>query len=870
MERPRAPAVLGWLAGALLAASAFLPYWQARLFAPQYPQGLTATMHLHKLTGDIEEIDGLNHYVGVRKLGTVAVWEKRLSLPGLALLVLLCLTAFPPQKRVSSWLKVATVAAFPLMFMADMKYWLHVASTDLDPAAPLKLKPFVIPLVGAGKVGQFRSELSPMPGFYLAVAAALLLLEGLRLQHRRLSLREKHGLAQAAWAASLLCALAVAPADARPLQPVLDEAAPGSVVDLEAGVYEGPAVVAKRLTLKGRGAVVDGGGEGTVLAVTAPGTVVEGLTLRASGSSLLGEDAGLKVTAASVTARGLTLEDVLFGVFASNAGGLVLEDSVLRGKELPLGRRGDLVRVWNCDAVRLSRNRLEGGRDMVLWFSTGSIVESNAIMGGRYGLHFMYTHGARVSGNLFRGNSVGLYVMYSRSLVVAGNTFERQRGPSGTALGLKESDSITVSSNTFRDNRQAVFLDQSPLVETNANTFSGNIFAYNDVAVTLMPGVRGNVFCGNGFVDNLQQAAVRGAGRLSGNDWTGNYWSDYAGYGRGGRGAAPYRAERVLERLADTRPLARYFLYTPAAQAVELAARAFPLFKPQPLFIDTSPLLSPPPGRPEPPRAPRPLLAGVWAPAGLLSASAAAVALLGGWRARAAPRRRARLSPFEPTIFAAGLSKSYGGRPVLADLSFSVMPGECLLLWGSNGAGKSTLMRCLLGVEPCEGRLTVAGFDAAQDGALARAHIGYLAQEFAGYDWSARDSMEFVCAVRGEDPACVSALLAQCGLAGQEEKAVAALSGGMRQKLALAQALIGDPEILLLDEPCSSLDLKSRRELTAVLVKLKGTRSIVMTSHHLEEARALADRVLWLEEGRPARLMRPEAFLAEVAAGERA
>ena len=75
MNGQRTPAIFGWVAGVLLAVSAFFPYWQARLFAPQYRDGLTATMYLHKVTGDIDEINGLNHYVGVRKFESLAVWS---------------------------------------------------------------------------------------------------------------------------------------------------------------------------------------------------------------------------------------------------------------------------------------------------------------------------------------------------------------------------------------------------------------------------------------------------------------------------------------------------------------------------------------------------------------------------------------------------------------------------------------------------------------------------------------------------------------------------------------------------------------------------------------------------------------------------
>jgi ABC-type multidrug transport system ATPase subunit len=110
----------------------------------------------------------------------------------------------------------------------------------------------------------------------------------------------------------------------------------------------------------------------------------------------------------------------------------------------------------------------------------------------------------------------------------------------------------------------------------------------------------------------------------------------------------------------------------------------------------------------------------------------------------------------------------------------------------------------------------------------------------------------------------IAGALASCGLTGEDGKAVFELSGGMKQKLALAQALVADPDILLLDEPCSNLDLKSRRELLAILRVLRRTRTMLVTSHHIDEVEALADRVLWLEEGRSAVELSPERFLARI------
>jgi ABC-2 type transport system ATP-binding protein len=197
-------------------------------------------------------------------------------------------------------------------------------------------------------------------------------------------------------------------------------------------------------------------------------------------------------------------------------------------------------------------------------------------------------------------------------------------------------------------------------------------------------------------------------------------------------------------------------------------------------------------------------------------------------------------------------------------LDVRIEAGRTVVLWGDNGAGKSTFIRCLLGLHEHGGSIRVFGRDVRIEGASARALIGYVAQEFAGYDWDVREAMEFAADLRGVDRERVAPTLARCGLAGCGGKAVPKLSGGMKQKLALAQALLADPPLLVLDEPCSSLDPKSREEFLRILQGLKGTRTILMTSHRVEEAAALADQVLWLEAGRPARLLSREEFSREV------
>jgi ABC-type multidrug transport system ATPase subunit len=194
----------------------------------------------------------------------------------------------------------------------------------------------------------------------------------------------------------------------------------------------------------------------------------------------------------------------------------------------------------------------------------------------------------------------------------------------------------------------------------------------------------------------------------------------------------------------------------------------------------------------------------------------------------------------------------FGRTQVLESLSFTLEAGESLALWGVNGAGKTTALRALLGLLPFRGEARVAGADVRRDGRAARAAIGYVPQQLAFWDdLGTLALLRFLASLRGGVAAGRPAeLLARVGLAEHERKQVGALSGGMRQRLALAAALLDDPPILVLDEPTASLDAAARRDFTALLTEQRTAgKTLLLTSHRIEEVRALADRVIVLEDG---------------------
>lgn len=179
------PTALFLLAALLLLISVFLPYWQMTLYAPQYPKGLTVQAYLNHLEGDVSEIDGLNHYIGMRPLNEAATFEKSISIIGVTVLALLVLAAVFVHNRWAALLALPALL-FPVIFLADLQYWLANFGQNLDPTAPLSssVKPFVPKVLGVGVIAQFKTIARPGPGLWLAIAASALILVGLYF-HRR-------------------------------------------------------------------------------------------------------------------------------------------------------------------------------------------------------------------------------------------------------------------------------------------------------------------------------------------------------------------------------------------------------------------------------------------------------------------------------------------------------------------------------------------------------------------------------------------------------------------------------------------------------------------------------------------------------------
>ncbi len=206
-------------------------------------------------------------------------------------------------------------------------------------------------------------------------------------------------------------------------------------------------------------------------------------------------------------------------------------------------------------------------------------------------------------------------------------------------------------------------------------------------------------------------------------------------------------------------------------------------------------------------------------------------------------------------ICAEGLTMQYGPVRALNDVSFSVAEGEIVALLGPNGAGKSTAMKILTSyLHPTAGRAEIAGFDVLKDPLGARGCIGYLPENLPLYrDMEVRSYLRFVGEARGLYGAALKARMAQvseeCGLTAMYRKPIRALSKGYQQRTGLAQALIHDPRVIILDEPTSGLDPHQILEIRALIRRLAKGKTVLLSTHILQEVEASADRVVIINQG---------------------
>ena len=201
------------------------------------------------------------------------------------------------------------------------------------------------------------------------------------------------------------------------------------------------------------------------------------------------------------------------------------------------------------------------------------------------------------------------------------------------------------------------------------------------------------------------------------------------------------------------------------------------------------------------------------------------------------------------------LEKSYGGRPALKGITFRVEKGEVVGFLGPNGAGKTTTMKILTGlIPPTGGKASVAGYDVHAQSLEVRRRIGYLPEQPPLYrEMIVRDYLRFAGELkkvpRARKESLVNRALEQCGLTDVAGRIVGRLSKGYRQRVGLAQAILHEPAVLILDEPTVGLDPKQIVEIRSVIKGLGGERTVILSTHILPEVTMTCERVVIISKG---------------------
>lgn len=362
------------------------------------------------------------------------------------------------------------------------------------------------------------------------------------------------------------------------------------------GVHKGNFFINKPLFLRGKsGSVLDGGGKDTVLKISSEDVRVENLTIINSGDSLGNENAGIHAEdSPGVVIKDIHLHNVLYGIRILASPNATIEDCEIKGMELELGRRGDGIKIWYSPDATIRNNRIEGVRDILIWYSDRSKTIGNKMSGNRYGLHYMYSHNNLAAENEIKNSSVGIYGMYSNDIIISNNKLFHNRGPSGYGFAAKESERLKILDNYIVGNREGLHFDNSPLQapknEGEKTLIQGNYISFNDIGVGFIGMGNWNYFYKNDFKENWQQVRALGSPKILA-ELEGNYWSDYQGFdvNQDGIGDIHYKSVDFVDTLVDRTVAFQAFRFSPVMFALQYSEKLFPWFVPAPKFEDPKP-----------------------------------------------------------------------------------------------------------------------------------------------------------------------------------------------------------------------------------------------------------------------------------------
>jgi nitrous oxidase accessory protein len=640
------PPLALFLGSFLLVVASVLPIWIMSLRAPQYPDGLWLMAFGGKVAGDLQEINGLNHYIGMQTIDPTLIPEMILWAPTIiALTFALAMALF-----LRNWLGLLALIGLwvaPVGVLADIQRWLFVFGQNLDPTAALTLDPFIPWVLGPTEVKNFDIWAFPGPALILMFTVAVIGTVG-----RRLPLPSRTAQLASTLAATGLVSLAVilftvpalesevapghggAPpvAGSMDLVAAVANAPAGATLVVPAGTYRVNLDIDRPLTLVAEGEVVlDGGGRGTVVTITSPDVTVRGFHIRGSGGQIE-ESAGVKVLADRATVAENTFEQVYVGVSVQGASDADIVDNritglgqVIAGAEhadaaVPEtsppsapdpddphadhapgagpGAQAEGISLWNASRVLIRGNDISGVRDAVyLAYGTDVMIDTNRFTSSRYAVHSMVGTTVVIFGNTALGNVSGFVVMNSSDVTIGRNTVTDSRSPAtGYGIMLKDVRDITVRENVLARNQVGLKAEGAMSESEDEAMVYANRFAANRVGIALFA-TADLAFGANAFDANLTQVLALDAGVGRQNVWSyrgaGNAWSDYAGYDVNGDGIGdvPHLSGGAEAVLLASSPSLELLITSPAFDLLS-ASQSWWSANFDPVVIDTVPLTS--------------------------------------------------------------------------------------------------------------------------------------------------------------------------------------------------------------------------------------------------------------------------------------
>ncbi|MGE5469381.1 MAG: nitrous oxide reductase family maturation protein NosD [Bacteroidota bacterium] len=381
----------------------------------------------------------------------------------------------------------------------------------------------------------------------------------------------------------------------KPFQELVDKAAPGSVLKPAPGIYAGPVVIDKPLTIDGGGRVtIDAGDKGTVVVLNAGHSVLRGMHLTGSGDSHDTDDSCLDVRGNNNIVEKLQIDNCLFGIDLKQSNNSIVRNNTIHSKDRELGVRGDGLRLWYSNDNLIEGNEIIDSRDMVAWYSHRNVFRNNLGRRSRYSLHFMFANDNLIEGNRFYDNAVGVYFMYTEGGIARHNVISHATGATGMGIGFKEASGTLIENNEIIYCGVGIGSDLSPFQPDSTIEVRGNRFAYNGIGIQFNSETGGNNMIDNVFEGNLTQVSYGGRGDNNNNArnfWQGNYWDDYQGFDRNGDGVGDQAHElyAYADQIWIELPVARFFRSSPVMELLDFLERLAPFSKPDLILRDDKP-----------------------------------------------------------------------------------------------------------------------------------------------------------------------------------------------------------------------------------------------------------------------------------------